>query len=55
MTFRNDVCSEARLTELEEQREWHWRHSEVLQPGSTSGLDSLSVHMRKLCLTIMNN
>lgn len=53
MTFRNDVCSKARVTELEEQREWHCRHSEMLRPRTTSGLDSLTIHTRKLGLTVM--
>lgn len=36
MTFRNDTWPNSRLTELEEQKQWHWRYSEMLQPGPPS-------------------
>lgn len=55
MTFRNDVCSKARFAEVEEQREWRWRCSGMRQPEPTSGLDSLSIHTSRLCLTIMSS
>lgn len=55
MTFRNDTCSNTRLPELEEQREWHWRHSEMLQPRLPSDWILWASTQRKLGLNVMSD
>lgn len=55
ITFRNDTWPNSRLTELEEQKQWHWRESEMLQPGPPSDWVLWASTQRKLGLTVMSD
>lgn len=55
MTFRNDTWPNSRITELEEQKQWHWRDSEMLQPELPSDWILWASTHRKLGLTVTSD